>query len=65
MGELEMKKEFIRRIFREGVVDTRKYRYVIKWCAYGTYGEIRRIPLKYLDTTKALDKDNWELVLIV
>lgn len=60
-----MKKEFIERVIREGIVDTRKYRYVIKWRGYGTCGEIRRIPLKYLDTTKALDKDNWKLMLIL
>lgn len=59
-----MKREFIQRIFREGVVDTRKYRYVIKWYC-DTYGEIRRLPLEYLDTTRALNKDNWELMAIL
>lgn len=49
-----MKKEFIERVIREGIVDTRKYRYIMK------APKILRLPRIYLDTTKAIDE--WEVV---
>lgn len=57
-----MKKEFIERVIRERIVDTDKYRYIIKDChdAYQQYQEIRRLPLSDLDTTNAID--GWETV---
>ena len=57
-----MKKEFIRRIIREGVVDTRKYRYLAKTVngAEEQYTAICRLPLGDLDTTAAID--GWETV---
>ena len=50
-----MKNEFIAKVIREGIVDTDKYRYVFK------DGNILRLPLSYLDTTKAID--GWEVVV--
>lgn len=41
-----------------GVYDTRKYRYRVTWQPDCEVYE--RIPLKYLDTIKAYDKNNWE-----
>lgn len=43
---------FKSRILREGIVDTRKYRYVYR------DGKIYRIELSKLDTTAAID--GWE-----
>ena len=50
-----MKKEFLEKVKHEGIVDTRKYRYVY------SNGEIKRLPIEYLDTTAALSE--WEVVL--
>lgn len=47
-----LKKAFLDRVIREGIVDTRNYRYVYKG------NIIKRLPIKYLDTTAAID--NWE-----
>lgn len=44
-----MKNEFIAKVIREGIVDTNKYRYIFK------DGNILRLPLSYLGTTKAID----------
>ena len=53
-----MKKEFIERVIRERVVDTRKYRYV---CHFGwTHASIRRMERRVLGTTAAYDR--WEVV---
>ena len=54
-----MKRGFIERVIRERIVDTRKYRYISE----STFAEglvIRRIPLEYLNTTRALN--SWESV---
>lgn len=51
-----MKKEFRSRIENEGIIDTRKYRYIAKTTWIGL--EIWRIRLDLLDTTAAID--NWE-----
>lgn len=53
-----MKKEFIEKVIRECCIDTAKYRYVAK--RYPDRVEIVRLPLKYLDTTAAID--GWEVV---
>lgn len=57
-----MKQEFLMRVYAEGVVDTKKYRYKTVWAEI--YGEQRlqvvRLPLEYLDTTAALTE--WEVV---
>lgn len=43
-----MTKAFIERVITESIVDTRKYRYIVK------DGKIMRLPIKYLDTTAAI-----------
>lgn len=53
-----MKKEFLNRILYEGVVDTRKYRYIAN--NPGDSIVIRRLPIKDLDTTATID--GWETV---
>lgn len=60
-----MKKELRERIIREGIVDTRNYRYIIRECydAHGPRTEIRRLPLSDLDTTAALN--GWETVEVI
>lgn len=60
-----MKRDFIERVIRERVVDTRKYRYTIKERQTVTeqYAEIRRLPLSDLDTTAAID--GWETVKVI
>ena len=50
-----MKKEFIEKVLRDGIVDTKKYRYTLK------DGNIMRLLLIYLDTTEAID--SWEVVV--
>lgn len=47
-----MKKTFIERVIRESIVDTRKYRYIVK------DGKIMRLPIKDLGTTVAIN--GWE-----
>lgn len=45
---------FIERVIKESIVDTRKYRYIVK------DGNIMRLPINYLDTTAVID--GWEVV---
>lgn len=56
-----MTKAFIRRVKREGIVDTRRYRYLGGETEGGEY-TISRLPIDYLDRTVALDKSNWKVV---
>lgn len=53
-----MTSAFINRLLREGVVDTRKYRYVLDDNGHET--TIKRLPVELLDTTGALTE--WEIV---
>ena len=53
-----MNKQFIEKVKREGIVDTKNYRYICK--AFADHVEIRRIRLEYIDTTAALTE--WETV---
>lgn len=53
-----MKKNFLKRVIREGTVDTREYRYIVRERNNGA--AIYRLPLEWLDTTAAID--GWELV---
>lgn len=55
-----MTNAFINRLLREGVVDTRKYRYVLEDHGNGGY-IVKRLPIILLDTTGALTE--WETVL--
>lgn len=54
MAKAFLKKAFLDKVIREGIVDTRNYRYVCKG------NIIKRLPIKYLDTTTAID--SWETV---
>lgn len=49
-----MRKSFIEKVVREGIVDTKKYRYIMRGA------KIFRLPISCLDTTQAID--GWEIV---
>ncbi len=49
-----MTKAFLKRVVKEVIVDTKKYRYVCM-----PSGNIFRIPLVCLDTTETLNRDSW------
>lgn len=53
-----MTKNFEKRVKKEGIVDTRLYRYIYKTTVCAV--EIQRLPIKFLDTTAALHE--WETV---
>lgn len=57
-GEKAMTKKFIGKVKLYGVVDTRKYRYV--YHANSISAWIERLPIDWLDTTRAID--GWETV---
>lgn len=57
-----MTKKFIKRIIKEGIVDTKKYRYVLQENIHTMELEIQRIKIEYLDTDKAYKKEYWETV---
>ena len=57
-GEITMRKEFIERVKREGLVDTNKYRY--QYQADNDGQRILRLPIDSLDTTSAIN--GWEKV---
>lgn len=52
------KKEFLNRVLHEGVVDTRKYRYIV--IESGADIVVKRLPIEDLNTTEAID--GWETV---
>lgn len=56
-----MKKEFIDRVLKEGVVDTARYRY--KLVETDCKAEIVRLPIDLIETTAAID--GWETVQTV
>lgn len=60
-----MKKEIRDRVLCGEIVDTKKYRYVLKACGdhEKQWAEIRRLPIEYLDTTAAID--GWETVEVI
>ncbi len=57
---MTLPKKFEERVIREGIVDTRQYRYMYK---VGFNAKIIRIELSKLDTTDAIG--GWELVKFV
>lgn len=61
-----MRKGFFEKVKREGIYDTKKYRYVYEANAFGRlpYARIKRIPIEWLDTIKACDDCNWETAKI-
>lgn len=56
-----MKKEFVDKVIKNSVVDTKKYRYVYSVSA--EKAEIRRIDFSLLDTTATID--GWEVVKVI
>ena len=56
-----MTKMLREKVLHNGTVDTKAYRYRFVEC--GDHGEIRRIPIDYLDTTAAID--GWETVEVI
>lgn len=60
-----MTQKFIDKVIREGIVDTKIYRYIRKDMTNATeqWLEIRRLPITDLDTTNAID--GWETVRII
>ena len=57
-GEKAMTKKFIKKVKVYGIVDTRKYRYVYR--DDGASAWIDRLPIIWLDTTRAID--GWKTV---
>lgn len=57
-----MTRKFIEKVIREGMVDTRLYRYIcrVRYTAENRILQIKRLPLTSLDTTEAID--GWETV---
>lgn len=53
-----MKKDFIEKLRKEGIVDTKTYRYNLIDTGHGIY--IERIRREYLGTTAAIN--GWEVV---
>lgn len=58
-----MKEEFIEKVKRMEIYDTRKYRYVYRYVYKEGFKweRIKRIELRYLNTKKSLTE--WEIVL--
>lgn len=56
-----MKKRFENKVIRHGMVDTKKYRYILRTTFNGDV--IERIPIEYLDTTMAIN--GWEIVKVI
>ena len=65
-----MTQQFVRQILREGIKDTRNYRYISRIVneADAQYQVIKRISINALDTTAALNDasdtnpDGWQIV---
>lgn len=55
-----MTREFIDKVERKRIVDTRKYRYVFGGEYYTAW--IKRIEIAKLDTVAAYDGSGWEIV---
>lgn len=64
---MKVKKEFLKKVFTEGIVYTKNYQYrAYKYTAVNEKEEfydffiIKRIDINYVDTTKYLDAIFWE-----
>lgn len=53
---INFRKKFLEKVLHDRIVDTKQYRYRVN----ESTGYIERIPIEYLNTTKALE--GWELV---
>lgn len=52
----KLTRKFVEKLLDDRIIDTKKYRYRVN----ESTGYIERIPIEYLDTTKALEE--WEQV---
>lgn len=66
---MKVKKEFLEKVFTEGIVYTKNYQYrAVKYTAVNEKEEfydfviIKRIDINYVDTTRYLDEIFWETV---
>lgn len=66
---MKVKKEFLEKVFSEGIVYTKNYQYkAIKFTAvnekeeFYDFFEIKRIDINYVDTTRYLDDIFWEKI---
>lgn len=66
---MKVKKEFLRKVWlNEGVCTKNFYYKCFDYSAANEKGEfyrfsiIKRINIEYIDTTKYLDKENWEII---
>lgn len=66
---MKIKKEFLKKVWRNGSACTKKFYYkCFDYSAANEKGEffrfsiIKRINIDYMDTTKYLEKENWEIV---
>lgn len=66
---MKVKKEFLEKVVRNRIVCTKNYLY--KRCDYSASNEngdfysfsiIKRIDINFVDTTRYLDKENWETI---
>ena len=53
-----MTRKFIEKVIQQGTVDTRNYRYVYRADSVNAW--IERLPIDWLDTTRAID--GWKIV---
>lgn len=53
---INFRKKFLEKVLHDRIVDTKQYRYRVN----ESTGYIERIPIEYLNTTKALEE--WEQV---
>ena len=66
---MKVKTEFLKKVFTEGIVYTKKYQYrAVKYTAVNEKEEfydfyiIKRIYVNYVDTTRYLDEIFWESI---
>lgn len=66
---MKVKKEFLEKVFTEGIVYTKNYQYkAFKFTAVNEEEEfydffiVKRIDINYVDTTRYLDKIFWEKI---
>lgn len=66
---MKVKKEFLKKVFMEGIVYTKNYQYrAVKYTAVNEKEEfynffiIKRIEINYVGTTRYLDKIFWETI---
>ena len=66
---MKVKKEFLEKVIRNRIVCTKNYLYKrFDYSAanengdFYTFSIIKRIDINYVDTTRYLDKENWETI---